>query len=70
LDAGDEGVTIGVALSAIIKGLEDDGFAAGVASAGDEGDLARFQDYHFSIREYGRSLGDVTFRHLELRSKV
>jgi hypothetical protein len=44
LDAGDEGVAVRVALCAVIEGLEDDGFAAGVASARDEGDLAGFQD--------------------------
>jgi hypothetical protein len=45
LDAGDEGMAVGVALRAFIKGLEDDGFAAGIASAGDEGYFSGFQDY-------------------------
>jgi hypothetical protein len=45
LDAGNKGMAVRVALGAIIEGLENDGFAAGVASAGDEGHFSGFQDY-------------------------
>jgi hypothetical protein len=45
LDASNEGMAVGVSLGAFIEGLEHDGFAAGVASAGDEGHFSWFQDY-------------------------
>jgi hypothetical protein len=49
LDAGDEGMAIGMALCAVVKGLEDDSFAAGIASTCDEDNLAGFQDCQVSI---------------------
>lgn len=37
LDAGDEGVREGVRFAAVVLGLDDDDFLAGVAAAGDDG---------------------------------